>query len=393
MARESASVRMMCTARMEQDKILFEGGVTMYCRYCGKTVPEDSDFCDACGRRLKGGGTETTERDASIPPDSATDAEIGVRNDSAADLEAGTVRCPNPNCGYLVRNGRPICPACGAVLPAKEQQEAAAYLTRKVREIEKNYNPGKILFAPLLLVVLAFLMYFFIIPQGLRLDDFIMGLSFGEWALVTASLGWLILVIIGMRKRAKAIKKLGLTPQQYGAVLWEQVYHKRQIARVVYRTPDHNKPGDTNPTAKIPGKAGARLMRVIMSVLCLTLGLMAANYITDGAVYAFLDGAAGSGGASVSGRWEATSGGSYDPAIVFRNGKAYFGIIGLSDEDIINDVGGIRQKADRDGVSYTVTSTSITFKSNVGGITTTYKRSKDAIYFGPATLKKVASKP
>ena len=388
MGRKNAAVHIVCTARMEHDKILFEGGVMMYCQYCGKMLPEDSDFCDACGRRLKGVGTETTERGASIPPASAADTEIGVRSDSAADLEVGTVRCPNPNCGYLVRDGRPICPACGAVLPAEEQQEANAYLHRKVREIEKTYNPSKILFAPFVLVALAFLLYF-VIPQGLRQDDFIMGLSLGEWMLVTAYLGWFIAVIIGMCRRAKQIKRLGLTPQQYSAVRWE---YKKQSVKVISRTTDHNKSSDTKPAAKIPGKAGARLFKVVMSVLCLALGLMAANYFTDGAVYAFLGGAAGLGGASMNGRWEATSNGSYDPAVVFRNGKAYFGIIGLSDDDIINDVGGIRQKADRNGVSYTVTSTSITFKSN-NGISKTYERSKDAIYFGPAILKKVASKP
>jgi hypothetical protein len=30
-----------------------EEGVFLYCRYCGKVVPEDSVFCQYCGRRLR----------------------------------------------------------------------------------------------------------------------------------------------------------------------------------------------------------------------------------------------------------------------------------------------------------------------------------------------------
>lgn len=364
----------------------------MYCRYCGKTLPEDSDFCEGCGRRLKGGGCEAGQ-DASAPPVGAAAKGEAAGSGGAPDLEAGTVRCPNPNCGSIVRDGKPICPICGTVLPSKEQYEAKTYLYKKVQTLEKATNPLKTVLPLSLFIVIGFLCFSFL-PHDILYDEFLGPLSLGDCIaifLTLFTLFWGFHLFAFSIKRGRQIKKLGLTPQQYSSILREIM--GRSAVSVRRRGGGSSQAGSGAKGApKQPGKAAGRFFKIIMGVLCLCLGLMATNYFTDGAVYAFLDGAASPGGASMSGRWEATSRGSYDPAIVFRNGKAYFGIIGLSDDDIINDVGGIRQKADRNGVGYTVTSTSITFKSN-NGISKTYKRDKNAIYFGPATMEKVANKP
>lgn len=64
----------------------------MFCRKCGKEIPDDSDFCPKCGTR------------------------------NAVDMEAGGVDLSKPSVSAVstsvVQNSGPICPNCGKSISA-----------------------------------------------------------------------------------------------------------------------------------------------------------------------------------------------------------------------------------------------------------------------------------
>ncbi len=377
----------------------FGGGAVIYCRYCGKMLPDDSVFCEGCGRQLKGNPSEA-EEDAVSSSAAGVLAEAGDGqngNIPAADvpaeknpgqneiLSAASEIISCPNCGArFVPGDKEVCPFCGAELPTKEEREEKRRLLNTVRGIYKSSSTNAFLICLLLLI--GFLLFFFYSEDD-RYETLFSFSSFGMWMIVLFAVAVPFFLIAARRNLTSRIKKAGLTQQQYALLLKESMRRPRKF---VPKTSGESTPNSSG-TKNVPGKAekiAGRVLKVTMAAVCVGLGLMAANYFTDGAVFSFVDNTVfSSGGESLTGRWEATSGGDYDPAVVFKNGKAYFGIICLSDDEIIDDVAGVRLKMDRGGVSYTVTSSSITFTSN-NGTSKTYDRSGDTIYFGSATLKK-----
>ncbi|HPD89501.1 MAG TPA: zinc ribbon domain-containing protein [Oscillospiraceae bacterium] len=373
----------------------------IYCRYCGKMLPDDSVFCEGCGRQLKDNLPEAENGAVSPPavgvpaeecgeqgravPAAGTPPEKDLRRNEDVSAEPEIISCPN--CGARFAPGdKEVCPFCGTELPTKEDREEKGRLLNTVRGIYKLSATNAFLIGLLLLI--GFLFFFFYLRSD-RYETFFSFSSYGMWMIVLFAVAVPFSLIAARRNFTSRIKKAGLTQQQYASLLKESMRRPRKF---VPKTPGESAPNGSG-AKNVPGKTekiAGRVLKVTMAALFVGLGLMAANYFTDGAVFSFVDSTVfSSGGESLTGRWEATSRGSYDPAVIFKNGKAYFGIIGLSDEDIIADVAGIRQKADRDGVSYTATATSITFTSN-NGISKTYERDKDTIYFGSATLKKTS---
>ena len=94
----------------------------MFCRYCGKAIPDDAKFCTNCGSGV--------ERPVPIPQAVPQQAQPQTIRPQAAPQQAQPrpipfdfsripvrYRCPNGHV-FDSREGQTVCPTCGAPLPA-----------------------------------------------------------------------------------------------------------------------------------------------------------------------------------------------------------------------------------------------------------------------------------
>lgn len=356
-----------------------------FCRYCGKTLPEDTLFCDGCGKKVTpetGGKTCAEKRESTVSAASA--ATANGENSSQKNADAGTIRCIR--CGTSASAGELRCGVCRSPLLSQDEYEEKLRIYKKVHEINRKYKPAGIIFAFLFIFLIGLLIYF-LIPDSARETEVLGFSEAGDLILGFFSFASFMVLIAAAIGRSSRIKKSAIDPMKY-VIAAKEFRHLHPLVKAdcgilkIYPVMNSSAAGTSQEKLGKVSKAGGRVLAVTMVIMLSLVGWMGYNYFTK-------YGGLGSGGENLDGtRWEATSGGDFDPAIVFKNGKAYFGYICFSDSDIINDVAGVRQKSDRNGVSYTLTSNSITFKSN-NGTSNTYKRDSNTIYFGPATMKKI----
>lgn len=106
----------------------------MFCRKCGKEIPDDSEFCFKCGVRVVTG--ERSEQSTPISldkPDSADkqEGESGKSTDSVSASSTSSKKCPL--CGKPVVGYRETCPYCG-----EEYNEERRIQTAKRRMEKRN---------------------------------------------------------------------------------------------------------------------------------------------------------------------------------------------------------------------------------------------------------------
>ena len=113
----------------------------MFCRKCGKEIPDDSEFCFKCGVRVVTG--ERSEQSTPISldkPDSADkqEGESGKSTDSVSASSTSSKKCPL--CGKPVIRNRESCPYCGEEYTATHQSHLTPSYSVSYKDSEEYYN-------------------------------------------------------------------------------------------------------------------------------------------------------------------------------------------------------------------------------------------------------------
>ena len=82
----------------------------MYCTKCGKQLPDDAAFCDACGAPVKSGFTAAAEKAEAAAEEAAE--EVKEAAEAVEEKVAAGLKCPE--CGAELKPESRFCDSCGA---------------------------------------------------------------------------------------------------------------------------------------------------------------------------------------------------------------------------------------------------------------------------------------
>jgi RNA polymerase subunit RPABC4/transcription elongation factor Spt4 len=340
-----------------------------FCVKCGKELLEEARFCDSCGSPVPN----------CQAPREATALDKNTYRETIAP--GGDVRCVH--CGAVVESGKQFCGYCGEPALNSEEFDRKVGLYKNAEKIKKKLTRLAAVMLIVFVVIFGILLFVLNPMPGSTLASYI-SIPSDAFQVILISFALLYIAasyISHFGIRARELKKAGLTVAQY-----------RQLDRKYKNLPKdfwQSIPAKGQDSTKGGLKSGRPLHQFGWKVI-LILGI-AATLTVGGLMINAVSGGASGSSETLSGRWEASGGGYYDPAIVFKDGHAYVSMICDSDAEIISNAGGVRRSTDNGGVSYTLTKSTITLTSNGGG-SKTYKRSGNTFYFGSYKMIKVDSK-